>query len=218
MRKFFLILMIFGIGALLANGWGGGRMMVRATATTTNEKTEDLQRVEVWLAESVEKVKGIDWFRGDNGQPLMMTVIQEPAYFVIHLPSGKVLESFTMGATMNNDDGYVSKVVLQPLPELARSYNEVINAAEALVERWDIGNPELDASLAAWRGMYEKDPLLIPPEERGLSPKLYANAEIEPDIWLSPERDIHDSNKGWYLQMNLWAGNAIARKLGKEIY
>ncbi len=78
-----------------------------------------------------------------------------------------MLESFTMGATMNNDDGYVSKVVLQPLLELARSYDEVISATESLLERWEIDSAELDESFAAWRGIYKKDPLLIPLRKEG---------------------------------------------------
>ena len=193
--------------------------MIGPAVTATKEDNKEIPRVEVWLAESVDKVEGIEWFRGDDDDPLMMTVIQEPAYVVVHLPSGKRLESYTNGATMNNDDGLVSKVVLQPLPELAKSYDEVVDAAETIVRRWDIDNAELKSSLAAWREMYDSDPLLLDPAERkpNRSLKHYAGGEIEFDIILSPERAIHDSNEGWYLQMNLYAGYAVNRKMGRKV-
>ena len=193
--------------------------MVRSAVSAPVEEDDELRRVEVWLAESVERVEGWDWGRGRNGKPLMMTAIQEPAYVVVHLPSGKTLESYTNGATMNNDDGFVSKVVLQPLPELAKSYDEVVDAAETIVRRWDIDNAELSTDFARWREMYDSDPLLLDPDERkpNRSLKHYASGEIEFDIFLEPERAIHYSNEGWYLQMNIYAGYAVDRRMGREV-
>lgn len=195
--------------------------MTKTALAVTEEENSEIRRIEVWLAESVDNVKGLDWphFKSD-GQPHEITAVQKPAYVVIHLPSGKMIESFTMGATMNNDDGFVSKIVLQPLPELAKSYDDVVDAAEEIVQRWEIENAELDTSLSKWREMYDSDPLLLDPDERSpnRSLKHYARGEIEFDIILSPERAIHYSNEGWYLQMNFYAGYAVDRKMGREVF
>ena len=188
--------------------------MTRSPASATTSNDEEIRRVEIWLAEPVERVNGWTWGRRSNGEALMMTAIQEPAYIVIHLPSGKIIESFTMGSTMNNDSGYVSKVVLQPLPELAKTYDEVVDAAEVILKRWSLEDMFLDG-LAKWRGMYEQDPILIPREERRPNYKKYINVEIEPGIWLSPERDIHFRGEGWYLQMNVYGGDAVRKKIGQ---
>jgi hypothetical protein len=189
--------------------------MVRTATAVTQQDNAEILRVEVWLAESVDRVKGFDWPRFKNdGLPHEITAIQEPAYVVIHLPSGKIIESFTMGSTMNNDGGYVSKVVLQPLPELAKTYDEVVDAAEVILKRWSLEDMFLDG-LAKWRGMYEQDPILIPREERRPNYKKYINVEIEPGIWLSPERDIHFRGEGWYLQMNVYGGDAVRKKIGQ---
>ena len=219
MRRHFMLIFFASVSFVL-NFEGSVDMVRTVMAATKTDDDADIRRVEVWLAESVDKVKGFDWpyFKNDQ-QPHEITAIQEPAYVVVHLPSGKTLESYTNGATMNNDDGFVSKVVLQPLPELAKSYDDVVDAAEAIVQRWDIDNAELKSSLAAWREMYDSDPLLLDPDERkpNRSLKHYAGGEIEFDIILSPERAIHYSNEGWYLQMNIYAGYAVNRKMGREV-
>jgi len=191
--------------------------MASSASATTNQEDNEIRRVEVWLAEPVERIKGWTWGRRDDNDPLMMTAIQEPAYVVIHLPSGKVIESFTMGATMNNDDGFVSKVVLQPLSELAKSYDEVVDETEAVLERWMLKDDFRDG-IAKWRGMYDQDPILISREDRKTNFKEYINVEIESDIWLSPERDIHFRGEGWYLQMNVYGGDAVDRKMGREVF
>jgi len=179
---------------------------------------EDIAMIEVWLAEPIERIKGQPWPSSKtNGKPLSLTAIQKPSYFIIHLPSGKVLESFAKTAIIENNDGFVSEVVLWTLPDLAGSYSEVVDAAETLVERWGIDNKKLDASLIAWREIYNEDPLLLPEDEREPVTKRYANAEIEPDIWLSPVRDIHKNSKGWYLKVSIFAGDAVDRKMGRKV-
>lgn len=213
------LIIIFVTSFLVASTAIGALMSIKVAAAP-NEDGRALRRVEVWLVEPVTKVVGKAWPRLDNGEPQALTAIEEPVMMVVHLPGGRVIESFSFGVFMEAQDGLVSEVILQPLAKLV-GHLEVTDDAEKFVLDWKVGNDEILNKLRNWRSRYSSDPVLIPYEQRQPNPEMtqHAASEIEPGVTLNATRGIirdSDHKEGWYLRISFSANKAVDRKMGRK--
>lgn len=193
--------------------------MIYEASAAPDQDGKPLRRVEVWLVEPVTKMIGKAWPRLDNGKPQALTAIEEPVYMVMHLPSGRVVESFSFGVSMEAQEEMVAGVRLQPLTKLV-GHLEVTDAAEKIIRDWGAGNDEIFNDLKRWRTSFSSDPVLIPHDDRVPSGEMkqLAASEIEPGVYLTATRGIHrdwQHKEGWYLHIDFWAGHAIDRKMGR---
>jgi hypothetical protein len=121
MRLLLILVCVFGIEGGKDKGWSAPKPAMT---------------IQVWLDQSVEKVKGITW--PTEGKKLAEScIIRTDADIVLHFSSGRKFSTFSKATFLDQKNGVVSRATITPLSE-AVSFVEALAKVEAFTEEFGV--------------------------------------------------------------------------------
>jgi len=171
-------------------------LQLQCALNSQEKKVEPSKTVEIWLGDSIQKIRGEKWLMLKQGEPSDLDGVDEPHNFILHFPSGRRIELWSNGASMEQEHGIVVTTMLLPLPKVV-DFHDAVQALTDILMRFHLDHdPEMQRRLAKWRTE-------SPPKDT--YPPTYSNTvDFEPGFLVYIEIKPHGdrSDQGWYIALN----------------
>ncbi|MFN4261943.1 MAG: hypothetical protein ACK4RK_21900 [Gemmataceae bacterium] len=170
-------------------------LLVFSTPRVINQEEKvEIPTIEVWINDSINKLKGMQWKREPDGQPFRIAARDRSCNVVVHFPSGQSYKIWTNTLFLGRKDETVSLIQIVPLKRRVTFIESVHTMQQIMTDLQVRENPKIPVPVNELAKIKPREDI----------PALYATGgRIEKSIGARVVTNYDQTLKGWYVVLDI---------------